>query len=615
MSEKTSFYILIKPLLVTLVTSLAFFQANLGHAQQDTIWRNDRTIVGCTIEAYDHYNNSLNTTAGNFNLNNIAKLKWGDLIVEGDIALKSIPCEKFPFIQKSDAGYVSYAQSFSYQGYPADDAYYAFKEALQSDWGISHSMSVALNDEQRTVSVTTTRNVTIDNPMAPASNVSLGIYIKIEFEEANITWESEITEIGFVGGSENPREMLFTKYLKRNGKPRTTNFEVCVLCNNEVAKLLSEADQMLQRALARAQQIEWLREFKSDFQDYIKSGTRHSLEGIWSADITLPDGGMYRQAFDVAIYLSGNRFTVLPITLDYPSFDNSIKYLEPTAEPSIFLLTADYSGSKYEANSRFNLKSPALAEFVIQVPEPGLMNYLKANNLKYVGNRSIRYSLVKKSITTKKESDEQKAGISLGTGFAISNNGLIATNHHVVKGGSTFTVRNISGKTETRFKAEVIAIDASSDLAILKVSDPNFKQEDKLPYKIADEDVSMGTKVYSLGFPNPSFFKENLIVTDGIISSTSDEFRYQMTVPLTYGNSGGPIFNESAEIVGVSVAGVHDLEKLAATYSVKSKHLINLLKSTDSNAGSGSKQTDRNIEEQINGFKKHIYIIEVEIAD
>ena len=139
----------------------------------------------------------------------------------------------------------------------------------------------------------------------------------------------------------------------------------------------------------------------------------------------------------------------------------------------------------------------------------------------------------------------------LGSGFIISEDGQIVTNHHVVAGAETVTVKLADGRS---FDAEVVGSDAMTDIALLKVAaDVDLPKVDfgtSKTLRVGDEVVAVG---------NP--FGLGGTVTSGIISALSrdiqagpfDDF-IQTDAAINRGNSGGPLFNNDGEVVGVNTA-------------------------------------------------------------
>lgn len=139
---------------------------------------------------------------------------------------------------------------------------------------------------------------------------------------------------------------------------------------------------------------------------------------------------------------------------------------------------------------------------------------------------------------------------SQGSGFFISEDGLLVTNEHVVSGGEEFTIVLNDG---TELDAELIGADRRTDLAVLKVSE----DRDFTYVKFADAPSRVGEWVVAVGNP----FGLGGTVTAGIVSANGrdigagpyDDF-IQIDAPVNRGNSGGPAFNMNGEVIGVNAA-------------------------------------------------------------
>jgi serine protease Do len=141
--------------------------------------------------------------------------------------------------------------------------------------------------------------------------------------------------------------------------------------------------------------------------------------------------------------------------------------------------------------------------------------------------------------------------VSQGSGFFISEDGFLVTNNHVIDGGTEFTVVMDDG---TELDAELIGSDPRTDLAVLKV-----EEEREFTYvAFADDNkVRVGDWVVAVGNP----FGLGGTVTAGIVSARGrdigagpyDDF-IQIDAAVNRGNSGGPTFNLSGEVVGVNTA-------------------------------------------------------------
>jgi S1-C subfamily serine protease len=166
-----------------------------------------------------------------------------------------------------------------------------------------------------------------------------------------------------------------------------------------------------------------------------------------------------------------------------------------------------------------------------------------------------------------------------GSGFAVSKDGLIVTNHHVIDGAKTVKVQITQVGKNKIYSTDIILSDPKNDLAILKINDDLFNGFDDIPYTIKKQVSNMGTTVYALGYPLIDTMGESIKLTNGIISSKmgyqGDITQYQLSVPVQPGNSGGPLFDKDGYLVGVINAKHRNAEN--ATYAIKSNVLSNLL--------------------------------------
>lgn len=174
-----------------------------------------------------------------------------------------------------------------------------------------------------------------------------------------------------------------------------------------------------------------------------------------------------------------------------------------------------------------------------------------------------------------------ETSISTGSGFFLAASGYVVTNAHVVEGKKFTYARERDGKI---FSATVIGTDGAADLALLKV------KVQRRGLAIGQfSSVTKGQKVYAIGYPAPSLQGSESKITDGIISSftglANDERRYQVSTPIQPGNSGGPLVNERAEVIGVLVAKVSDQKFVEAAgslpqnvnYAVRTDALVKFL--------------------------------------
>ena len=139
---------------------------------------------------------------------------------------------------------------------------------------------------------------------------------------------------------------------------------------------------------------------------------------------------------------------------------------------------------------------------------------------------------------------------ALGSGFVISSDGYIVTNHHVINGADQITIEFNDGSFR---EAVIIGSDENIDIALLKVD-----AETMLEFvEFGDSDISrVGDWVMAMGNPLGQGFS----VSVGIISARNRELSgnyddyIQTDAAINRGNSGGPLFNMDGEVVGVNTA-------------------------------------------------------------
>ena len=145
---------------------------------------------------------------------------------------------------------------------------------------------------------------------------------------------------------------------------------------------------------------------------------------------------------------------------------------------------------------------------------------------------------------------QRHGGQAVGSGFFISADGYAVTNNHVVQGADEVSVKTKDG---VELKAKVIGTDPKTDLALIKVT-----SDKPLAFvKFAEKPVRVGDWVMAVGNP----FGLSSTVTTGIVSASGrdigsgpyDDF-LQIDASINKGNSGGPSFNLSGEVIGVNSA-------------------------------------------------------------
>ena len=146
----------------------------------------------------------------------------------------------------------------------------------------------------------------------------------------------------------------------------------------------------------------------------------------------------------------------------------------------------------------------------------------------------------------------------------------------------------------------------------------NFDGLDNLPYNFKTRSSDVGTKVYAYGYPMAlSLMGKEIKITDGIISSKSgfdgDITSYQITAPIQAGNSGGPLFDDRANFIGINSAGLSKELADNVGYTIKSSYVLNLIdvlpKSIE--LPSNTKLQSLPLTEQIKEISKYVVLVKV----
>jgi S1-C subfamily serine protease len=170
-----------------------------------------------------------------------------------------------------------------------------------------------------------------------------------------------------------------------------------------------------------------------------------------------------------------------------------------------------------------------------------------------------------------------------GSGFFVSQDGLFMTSCHVVADAGTVRVRY----GDKVLASEVVRLDRTNDVALLKVKGSGFKY---LPLA-GESNAKLGDSVFTIGYPNPTMQGLEAKYSEGIVNGLDglrdDPREYQVSVAVQPGNSGGPLCNVRGEVVGMIRAELNARYAMAhsgtvpqnVNYAVKSKYLLDLLES------------------------------------
>lgn len=163
-----------------------------------------------------------------------------------------------------------------------------------------------------------------------------------------------------------------------------------------------------------------------------------------------------------------------------------------------------------------------------------------------------------------------------GSGFFITKDGYILTNHHVIDGAKEVVVI----RKGTAYLADVVAKNKELDLGLLKINlFPRatngtyvVKGIPTMPALEFSDDCKVGQSVYAIGFPKTEILGYEPKVTKGIVNSLTgfkgDKHQFQMDAGIDSGNSGGPVVDDFGHVVGVAVAGYMGSRSANINYAV-----------------------------------------------
>lgn len=306
------------------------------------------------------------------------------------------------------------------------------------------------------------------------------------------------------------------------------------------------------------------------------------LEGIWRLENNIsvliernPVNGIVPETIKYRIVLLNPPGKKLGQWWDYPGNTGKrwkkgtiVGFIEPTAirHKYKFIELYNFNDIQYLSSTAvFNFQ-----RFTIQM-------YKKQNKLFDYLTRE--YPQPKEGVHSGKE---KAPGSWEGSGYALTTDGYIATCDHVVDGARHLYVMGINGDYTQRYKAIVVTTDKESDIAIIRIKDFRFPGIDRVNYHFRNTEALEGESCFALGFPISDRLGYTIKVTEGIISATNHNLDfYQMSVPVTYGSSGGPVFDRNGMLIGHTSAGSGVFT--AANFASKSTVLLKMAKSVGLN--------------------------------
>jgi S1-C subfamily serine protease len=216
----------------------------------------------------------------------------------------------------------------------------------------------------------------------------------------------------------------------------------------------------------------------------------------------------------------------------------------------------------------------------------------------------------------KQVQEVEKRQKSSGTGFSISSNGIIVTNYHVIDNATSIKVRGVNSNFNKTYRAKILVSDKNNDLALIQIDDYNFTSLAVIPYTIKTSLTGVGENIFVLGYPLRATMGDEIKLTNGIISSKSgfqgDVNSYQISAPIQPGNSGGPLFDNQGNLIGIINAKHVGAEN--ASYAIKASYLTNLidLLPTSLKLQTINLLKGKTLTQQVGQVKNFVFIIETE---
>lgn len=329
---------------------------------------------------------------------------------------------------------------------------------------------------------------------------------------------------------------------------------------------------------------------KYSLKEYLEKSKSFN-EGIYENAIETPNSPKY----EIGIIKTEDGFTLIYLNGGDKSIwkEGDVKaYLTKTANPNLFKVKW-YLGNKDVNENLYITFDNAMMKVVWTDGNPEQL-YIKLFPISNSGVSNVTSS---------------------GTGFALSSDGLIVTNYHVIDGATTIIVKGVNGNFSISYKAKVVVSDKNNDLAIIQIDDNSFTNISKIPYTIKSSSSDVGENVFVLGYPLRASMGDEIKLTNGIISSKTgfqgDITSYQISAPVQPGNSGGPLFDKFGNLIGVINAKHIGAENVS--YAIKVSYLrnvIDLLPTTPTLSNSNT-LTNLSLSDQVKQLNKFVYIIEI----
>jgi S1-C subfamily serine protease len=187
----------------------------------------------------------------------------------------------------------------------------------------------------------------------------------------------------------------------------------------------------------------------------------------------------------------------------------------------------------------------------------------------------------------------------------------------VVENSSKFIVEINSSKGKNSYSAELVMQDKDNDLAVIKIKGETFSGIPEIKYAFKENgQIDVGSTVFTIGFPHAlSGMGKDAKFTDGKISAKTgfngSMNTFQTTIPVQPGNSGGPVFNDKGQLIGVINATFREADNVS--YAIKLNYINNIIELLPEKIDlpSNNSISNLNLEEKIKTLTNYVVLIKV----
>lgn len=235
---------------------------------------------------------------------------------------------------------------------------------------------------------------------------------------------------------------------------------------------------------------------------------------------------------------------------------------------------------------KYHLSSILVAASVAAVVTIFAVNYYKVNSLEV--RQKNYYQALKRDIDAireqslylmqqnqPKEEEPMPALSGSATAFLINPKGYLLTTYHAVADARKIELVQYNAVDTLKLNAELVHFNKLLDLALIRISDSLYTYAASyFPLRLYQGVADLGEEVFTLAYP-----REDLVYGVGAVSAHSgyegDSLSYEISIPVNPGNSGSPLLDSQARLVGV-ITGKHTQAESAA-FAVKSRYIDSFL--------------------------------------